>query len=92
MYQDDNRRYYLVQNLDAVESIILITDQSGGLGELIGPTGAKIVDMPTTSPLWARNPANANKVNVAVEEIIGYSPYEIRTLRALESMALRGAR
>lgn len=87
-FNEPHRVFYLVQNQDTVESILVTTDQGGGdVGQIIGPSGAKVIDLPCPNALWARNPNNANKARVSVEQIIGYSPLQLRELAALEKMA-----
>lgn len=94
MYRDIHRRFYLVQNPSTTDSI-KITSTQAGEGQIIGPTGAKIVDVAAINELWASNITSATEISVSVEEIRGYTPYEIRTLEALEKIAAvltRGAK
>lgn len=86
IFPNPDRRFYLIQNQDAVDSIELTSVQGGSVGQIIGPTGAKIVDAPSTNAVWARNITSAAGIRVTVEEIVGYSPYEIRLLNALETL------
>ncbi len=87
LFRDADRRYYLVQNPSAVDSIKVTSTQAGTLGQIIGPTGAKIVDVAAINELWASNITSVNELNISVEEVRGYTPYEIRSLMALETIA-----
>ena len=87
LFRDADRRYYLVQNPSTTDSIKVTSTQAGGTGQIIGPTGAKIVDVAAINELWASNVTGATEINVSVEEVRGYTPYEIRTLMALETIA-----
>lgn len=89
LFRESNRRFYLVQNQSGADSLLVTSVQNGtvGMGQIIGPTGAKIVDAPAINELWARNITSANQITVTVEEIVGYSPFEIRLLAAMERVA-----
>ncbi len=86
IYTDAHRRFVLVQNLSTTESVEISSTQGSG-GEMIPPTGARLIDAPNTNELWMRNPNNNNSVTVVIEEVSGYSPWEIRVLSALETIA-----
>ena len=86
VYQDPDRRFVLLQNLDDAESVEICSSQNAA-GELIPPTGARLIDQASSNELWIRNPNNNNPVTVCIEEVIGYNPWEIRVCNALENIA-----
>lgn len=85
---EDHRQFYLLQNLSSVNSVRIGSTSRPEYGEILGPSVAKIVDISALTQIWAicTNPAAGQQAQVAVEEIIGYSPWQLRVLDALEGI------
>ena len=85
-----NRRFYLIQNQSTTDSIKIYTSQSTSFGQVIPPTGAKLIDCASERQLWAQNITRAagdlTPAIVSLEEIVGYTPYELAMLTCLVSI------
>lgn len=98
LFQNPHRRFYLIQNLSTVEYLLIATQEDADQHQLLPPTGAKLIDCPSETTLYAMNPNNANIIPVAIEEIMGYTPWEqamlqtqIGILQTLQKILMGGS-
>jgi hypothetical protein len=89
LFQNAHRQFYLVQNLSTTDELAITSVQGNTGAQIIGPSGAKIVDIPSNTTLWGvnNNPASPNGILVNVEEIIGYTPIQLYQLAVLVDIA-----